>query len=183
MTRPVAVLDANVLYGIVPTDLLITLAIRGVYRPHWTNAILDEAVQNIAANRPDLNPADIGRRFELMNRAVPNAIVAPVADSVIETMTNHPGDRHVLATAVAVGAEVIVTENLRHFPPGACAPHGIVAMTLDDFVIEFLDDQEPVVVDAIREMAGRRRRPPTSPEELTDILHHYVPRTVERLRH
>jgi len=36
VTRPVAVLDANVLYGIVVTDLLITLAIHGVYRPHWT---------------------------------------------------------------------------------------------------------------------------------------------------
>ncbi|WP_395157202.1 hypothetical protein [Ilumatobacter sp.] len=62
MSRPIAVLDANVLYGIVPTDLLITLAIEGVYRPHWTDAICDEAIRNI-------------------------------------------GDRHVLATAVTVGAE------------------------------------------------------------------------------
>ena len=73
MTRPVAVLDANVLYGIVPTDLLNTLAIRGIYRPHWTDAILDEAIRNITTNRPDLDPTDIARRFELMNRALPSA--------------------------------------------------------------------------------------------------------------
>lgn len=183
MTRPVAVLDANVLYGIVPTDLLITIAIHGVYRPYWTEGILDEAIRNITANRPDLNQADIVRRFELMNRALPSANVAPPADSVIAAMSNHIGDRHVLATAVAVGAEVIVTENLRHFTPPACAPHGIIAMTLDGFIGELLDDHESVIVDAISEMAGRRRRPPASPDELLEIMCHYIPDTIERLRH
>lgn len=182
MSRPIAVLDANVLYGIVPTDLLITLAIDGVYRPHWTDAIFDEAIRNISDNRPDLNPNDIVRRFELMNRALHSARVPPPADTLIAAMSNDIGDRHVLATAVTVGAEVIVTENLRHFTPPACAPHGIVAMTLDDFISELLDDHESVIVDAIREMAGRRQRPPTSPAELLEILHHYIPDTIERLR-
>ena len=182
MTRPVAVLDANVLYGIVPTDLLITLAIRGIYRPHWTDAILDEAIRNITTNRPDLDPTDIARRFELMNRALPSATVPPAADSVIAALTNDPGDRHVLAAAVSVGAEVIVTENVRHFTPGACAPHGIVAMTLDSFISELVDDHESVFIEAVEEMAGRRRLPPTSPTGLLDILHRYIPSTVERLR-
>jgi hypothetical protein len=183
VTRPVAVLDANVLYGIVPTDLLITLAIDGVYRPYWTEAILDEAIRNITANRPDLNQADIVRRFELMNRALPSANVAPPADTLLAAMSNDIGDRHVLAAAVTVGAEVIVTENLRHFTPPACAPHGIIAMTLDDFISELLDDHESVIIDAISEMASRRQRPPTSPAELLEILRHYIPDTIERLRH
>ncbi len=45
MSRLIAVLDANVLYGITPTDLLITLAVRDAYRPHWSEAILDEAIR------------------------------------------------------------------------------------------------------------------------------------------
>jgi predicted nucleic acid-binding protein len=182
VTRPVAVLDANVLYGIVPTDLLITLAIQGIYRPHWTDTILDEAIRNITTNRPDLNPTDIARRFELMNRTLPSANVPPAADSVIAAMTNDPGDRHVLATAVTVGAEVIVTENVRHFTAPACAPHGIVAMTLDDFINELVDDHESVIVNAISEMASRRQRPPTSPAELREILAHYIPDSINRLR-
>jgi hypothetical protein len=183
VTRPVAVLDANTLYGIVPTDLLITLAIHGVYRPHWTDAILDEAIRNITLNRPDLNQADIARRFELMNRALPSANVAPPANTLLAAMSNDIGDRHVLAAAVTVGAEVIVTENLRHFTPPACAPRGIIAMTLDDFISELLDDHESVIIDAISEMASRRQRPPTSPAELLEILRHYIPDTIERLRH
>ena len=55
-------------------------------------------------------------------------------------------------------------------------------MTLDDFMIELLDDHEPTISDAIDEMASRRQRPPTSPEQLIEILHHYVPGTVEWLR-
>ena len=34
-------------------------------------------------------------------------------------MTNHPKDRHVLATAVRTGAQTIVTFNLKDFPEAA----------------------------------------------------------------
>lgn len=33
----------------------------------------------------------------------------------LKLMTNHPGDRHVLAAAVTIKADVIVTSNLMHF--------------------------------------------------------------------
>ena len=182
MSRIIAVLDANVLYGITPTDLLVTLAVRDAYRPHWSEAILDEAVRNLTTNRPDLDPHKITQRFVLMNRALGGASVPAPSDSLVHEMTNDVNDRHVLATAVMVGADVIVTENLRHFPPSACAPHGIIAMSLDDFIGELLDEQPTVVSDAITEMAGRRTRPPMTPADVLTILEQYIPRTVERLR-
>jgi hypothetical protein len=37
-------------------------------------------------------------------------------------MTNHPGDRHVLATAVRCHPELIETFNRRHFPPESLEP-------------------------------------------------------------
>jgi hypothetical protein len=55
-------------------------------------------------------------------------------------------------------------------------------MSLDDFVGELLDEQPSVVGDAITEMAGRRTRPPMTPDDLLPILEQYVPRTAERLR-
>ena len=182
MSRLIAVLDANVLYGITPTDLLITLAVRDAYRPHWSEAILDEAVRNLTTNRPDLDPHKITQRFVLMNRALDGASTPAPSDSLVHEMTNDVNDRHVLATAVMVGADVIVTENLRHFPQSACAPHGIVAMSLDNFVGELLDEQPSVVGQAITEIAGRRKRPPMTPDDLLAILERYIPLTAERLR-
>ncbi len=133
-------------------------------------------------NRPDLDPHKITQRFALMNRALDGASVPAPSASLVDEMTNDVNDRHVLATAVMVGADVIVTENLRHFPPSACAPHGIIAMSLDDFIGELLDEQPTVVSDAITEMAGRRTRPPMTPADVLTILEQYIPRTVERLR-
>ena len=121
MSRLTAVLDANVLYGITPTDPLITLAVRDAYRPHWSQAILDEAIRNLTTNRPDLDPHKITQRFALMNRALDGVSVPAPSDSLVHEMTNDVNDRHVLAAAVTVGADVIVTENLRHFPPSAGA--------------------------------------------------------------
>jgi predicted nucleic acid-binding protein len=182
VSRLIAVLDANVLYGITPTDLLITLAVRDAYRPHWSEAILDEAIRNLTTNRHDLDPDKITQRFTLMNRALDGASIPAPSGSLVDEMTNDINDRHVLATAVMVGADVIVTENLRHFPPSASAPRGIIAMSLDDFISELLDEQPAVVGDAITEMADRRNRPPMTPDELLTILEQYIPRTVERLR-
>jgi hypothetical protein len=40
-------------------------------------------------------------------------------------MTNHPKDRHVVAAAVECGAHVIVTSNLKDFPPAALLKCGL----------------------------------------------------------
>lgn len=96
MAARVAVLDANVLYGIEVTDLVLTMATRRLYRPHWSPQILDEVTH--------------------MNRALPGALDEP-PDSLISEMPVNEQDRHVLALAVHAGAPMIVTENLRDFPP------------------------------------------------------------------
>jgi hypothetical protein len=40
-------------------------------------------------------------------------------------MTNHPKDRHVLAAAAHARASVIVTYNLKDFPPSSLAPYSL----------------------------------------------------------
>jgi hypothetical protein len=47
-----AILDANTLYPAPLRDLLLSLAIEGLYHARWTNRIHEEWVRNLIGNRP-----------------------------------------------------------------------------------------------------------------------------------
>lgn len=129
MANFVVVLDANVLYGIEATDLLLTMATRRLFRPYWSPQILDEVRRNLAL-RDDLEMSAIDRRIAHMNRALPDGEVE-IPDVLIEAMPVNDKDRHVLALAGYVSAPTIVTNNLKDFPPAQCEPHGVEAVSVD----------------------------------------------------
>ena len=132
------VVDANELYGILPTDFPITTAGRKLYRMHWSRLILEEAERNLKA------------------------------------------DRHVLATAVSIGAEIIVTENSRHFHEDALRPHGVETRTLDELALDLVSLNADEVWATVVEIAGRRRNPPTTPAEACTELERYMPNESNR---
>ena len=76
MSRLVELLDANVLYPARPRDLLIRLAIAGLYQARWSEQILDECFDNLLANRPDLTQEQLARTRQLMSTALRDAVVA-----------------------------------------------------------------------------------------------------------
>lgn len=176
------VLDANVLFGILPADLLVTAAGHDLFRVHWSDEIIDEARRNVLAKRTTIDPARVRRRFDLMNEAMPSATANPPQE-IIDAMTNDPKDRHVLATAVHVGAEVIVTENVSDFPEAACLPHNVEIQTLDQFVSHLVTLNPEEVLASVDEMADRRRRPPNTQAALLELLEEkYLPTAIPRLR-
>lgn len=67
-----------------------------------------------------------------MRRFFPEAEVDGYQD-LVDQMTNHPKDRHVLAAAVAARADFIVNANLRDFPVHALDPHAVEALHLTTF--------------------------------------------------
>lgn len=52
--RCTAVLDANTLYPAPLRDLLLSLAVDGLYRARWTRRIHEEWVRNLVLNRPEI---------------------------------------------------------------------------------------------------------------------------------
>ena len=176
----VVVVDANVLYGIEITDLLLTLATRRMFRVHWSAEILDEVQRNLA-KRADLSTAAIAYRIELMNRALPTALAEAPAD-LIASMPVNDKDRHVLALAVLLGAQAVVTHNLRGFPTVACEPFGVEALGTDEFLYRQAQLDPAAIVDAFGEMAQRRKRPPKTVAEIVDRLAPTLPTFVAFLR-
>jgi hypothetical protein len=105
----IVVYDANAMYGNTPRDLLIRIGRAGLVQAKWTEYILDEVLGALARNRPDIRQEKLTRLRELINSAIPDCLVTGYEPLVEGLKLPDPEDRHVLAAAIKVGAQVIVT--------------------------------------------------------------------------
>lgn len=148
-------LDACVLFPQTLRDVLLTAAESGLYFPLWSSDVLDEIERNLIAKRR-LTAEQTTHLREEMTRAFPDSIVSGY-ESLIASMTNHEHDRHVLAAAIWGNAEIVITENLRHFPVEACDPYGIRPCSADDFLCDLLSVDHERLCDALRTIERDRR--------------------------
>jgi hypothetical protein len=161
--------DANVLYGIVLSDLLVRIAARGVVRARWSQEIADEAIRNLTEERPDDEPR-FKRRLAMQADGVPDALITGHQDLVEGLKLKAVSDRHVLAAAIRGGAEVIVTFNLRHFPPAELKPFGIEAQHPDEFLLNQLNLDPKGVINDLLTMSAMRKSPVKTPGSLLETI-------------
>jgi predicted nucleic acid-binding protein len=166
----VVVYDACVLFPAPLRDLLIRVARTGVVRAHWSEQILEECFRAVLRERPELEPEKLARTRELMDRALPDARVTGHEQLIDSFVLDDPDDRHVLAAAIRIGAQAIVTFNLKDFPNRVLEPLGIEAKHPDDFLIEALDLAPGAIAGAVNEQAATLRSPPRSVAELLETL-------------
>jgi predicted nucleic acid-binding protein len=177
-----AVLDANVLFRMPLCDTLLRLAEIELFDPFWSDRILDEMSRNLVSTL-GIAQEKAERRVRLMCEAFDAAAVPAQAIEQLEpAMTNDEKDRHVLAAAVASGAQVVVTLNLRDFPDAACEPLGVEALHPDDFLLN-LHDLDPGAVRAVVELqAAELTDPAMTVDEVLDTLATVVPSFVRAVR-
>ena len=180
MSSFVCVLDACVLIPAALRDTLLRAADAGLYAPRWSATILEETRRNLVSQL-GLSESQAQRLIDTIQTYFPEAVVTGY-ESLIDVMTNHPKDRHVLAAAVVSGAEVIVTSNLRDFPSLALGPFGIEAQSPDDFLVGLLYDDSERMVQVVVEQAQDLHAPPMSVDELLDILATQAPRFAGLIR-
>lgn len=65
-------------------------------------------------------------------------------------------DKHVIATGIHARVGAICTANTRHFPRRAIAPHGVVVLTPDEFLLRALRRNSVWVMDKLRDQARSR---------------------------
>ncbi len=153
-------IDACVLFPQTLRDVLLTAAESGLYYPLWSADVLDELDRNLIENRGLTREQTAHLRGE-MNRAFPESRVSGY-EPLIATMTNHEGDRHVLAAAIRGNAETIVTENLRHFPKVACDPYEIRLCSVDEFLSDLLSVDHERMCEVLRTLERDRRGLPVA---------------------
>lgn len=170
----VALLDANVFWSAAVRDTLLLAAERDLFRPVWSRQILDEMASSLKNRRPDLDPARIDRTVYEMVTHFPEALIDGY-QSLIGVMTNHGGDRHVLAAAVRAGASVIVTWNKDHFPSHACDPYDIDIQNPDQFLCHLWHLSSEDMADVLTEQAGHLMSPPRTTLQVVETLRRSMP--------
>lgn len=157
MDRLTALLDAYVLYPAGLRDLLLRLADRYLFAQLWSPDIHADWIRNLLADRPDIDPAVLDRTRSILDRHFPDALVTGFDNLVSEFDLPDPDDRHVLAAAIHGRADVIVTANLRDFPP-------------DTFVADLFNVDPETVLTAAREHRAALCNPQRSESENLSAL-------------
>lgn len=170
----IAVLDACILFRGKLTDFLLCLAEQEVFDPIWSDAIHDEWTRNLHA-RHCIPLEKLGYRRSEMERAFPaaNCQADPHVLSDITAQCRNESERkdaHVVATAVAARATVIVTDNLPDFPTAILDRYGLAKMKPDKFSQEQFHGHSSLVIAAARTHRESMTRPPYSQGAYLDLL-------------
>ncbi|GIV60341.1 MAG: hypothetical protein KatS3mg043_1430 [Rhodothermaceae bacterium] len=123
-------------------------------------------MRSVRANRPDLPPEALERTRTLMDQALPDALVEGYERHIERLVLPDPDDRHVLAAALAIGADAIVTFNHRDFPASALAPHALEALHPDTLVVALLEADPAGVLATLRTHRRTLRRSPLDVDAL-----------------
>ena len=183
MGRFTVILDACVLYPSRPRDTLLRLGQAGFFRPRWTTDIHAEWMGNLRRKRPDCDPGALERTRQLMDKAIDDCLVTGYSRLVASLTLPDPDDRHILAAAIAGGANAIVTFNLTDFPADVLAGFGLEAIHCDDFVSAQFDLNPGLFLACIREQrAALRRSPPDVATFVAGFEKAGMPRTALLLR-
>ena len=175
------VLDANVLYPPFLRNALLRLAQVEVYNPYWTEDILEEVRRNIV--KVGVTPDQLNIIFNDTNRAFPAALIArKFYEGDISKMSNDPKDRHILAAAVSLKAQIIVTNNLRDFPKEVCEPLNIQVQSSDEFLLERFNTNPDKVMQSFNTWLTDLKNPPLTLEELLSKLNNTAPNTVVAIK-
>ena len=151
-------------------DTLLRAAAAGFFQIYWSEEILEETRRNLVA-KLGLTEEQAAYRCSAMRKHFREAMVTGY-EPYVATMENDPKDCHVAAAALKVGAQVIVTSNIRDFKK---LPEGIEAQTPDDFLCNLFGLSPGRMADLVKVQAAALKKPPVTFEQLLGALAAVVP--------
>jgi predicted nucleic acid-binding protein len=164
------VVDACVLFPAPIRDLVVRLAITGIFSAKWTDEIHDEWIRNLLKIREDITPESLNRCRQLMNKAVPDCLVEHYQDLIPALKLPDEDDRHVLAAAIRSKANAIVTFNLKDFPESELAKYDIEAIDPDDFLLLQIGLSDSTVCSAAKTARAALKSPSLTVSEYLQNL-------------
>jgi hypothetical protein len=169
-----AFLDACVLYPTVLREVLLAVAGEGLFEPLWSPRVLEEWARAAARLGPGQEAVARGE-IALLKTRWPDALADddPGEGLVLPDLA----DAHVVAAARRAGAGLIVTLNLRDFPPRTLADLGLRAEHPDAFLRGLWAEHPREVARAAEKVRAEAERLSGQPQAMRALLKRaYLPR-------
>lgn len=139
MTRKV-LLDACVLFPSLVRGILIGIAERGLFAPVWSERIFGEWRIAVARQHGLDAEAEVVMAQADLTQRFPDASVEAWPEFEIQIHLPDPADAHVLGAAIAGGADILLTFNLKDFPRRIVEPLGIEVQHPDGYLWSLLGE-------------------------------------------
>ena len=151
MTISVTLADANILISRTLRDYFVYAAKLGALDIHWSDGILDETTRNLI-KQFDFTTEDAEVLVERLEAFLPSALIEVKKrdQARVAKVEMDAKDRHVLAAALSANAEVLLTQNVRHFPREWMAKHGIELVNAGTLLTRLASDYPDVLREAHR---------------------------------
>lgn len=164
-----ALLDACVLYPTVLREILIGVAGAGLFTPIWSDHILEEWAR--ATTKLGSGAEAVARgEIAALRTAFPKASVARREGLTSRLWLPDPNDIHVLAAAIAGGADVIITFNAEDFPRQTLADEGLQRLDPDQLLISIWQQEPAVVAQCVENVRAEAERLSGRPQPLRALL-------------
>lgn len=144
-------LDACVLYPTVMREVLLGVARTGLFQPLWSARILEEWARAARKLGPEGEAISRGE-IALLRAAWPRAEVRPAPGIEARLSLPDDDDLHVLASAIAGSADVLLTSNTADFPQHILAEEGLTRRDPDGFLWQLWSDHPEAVAGAVQQV-------------------------------
>lgn len=126
MSLSVTLADANILISRTLRDYFVYAAKLGALDIHWSDGVLDETTRNLI-HKFGFTQEDAEVLGDRLSAYIPTALVEVKKrdETRVAEVEMDAKDRHVLAAALSADAELLLTQNVRHFPREWMAKRGI----------------------------------------------------------
>ncbi len=162
------VLDTNVIYPVIVRDILFWFAHFELYTPKWSEHIFEEWKRVMLIK--GVSEDEASKRILKANLAFPDALVENYLNLIPHLELPDLNDRHVLAAAIKINADLIVTNNLKDFPEEYLQSYNLNAKTSDDFLTDIIDLNQEQAVAAFKEMVLNKKNPQQDEFEVLKLL-------------
>lgn len=150
VTVPTRVLlDANILYSRIIRDYFLYAAIDGIISVFWSEAIINESIENMIRKVPSFTIAHAEVLKQRLNANFPNASaeISDCCDALSRDLgLPDPNDNHVVAAAMSCGASILCTNNLRDFPLDVLSKLDLTPMSADELLLLLIREHPDAIL-------------------------------------